>query len=176
METLLHPSLEAALATSGMDPARVGLAVPLDDNPTGRARGDLFLVAGEDFATWSVSSLTSLFRGKRTPPDMTEYPPEYVPAFYLIERHLITVAGMGRAPTDAELEEAFGNLRRRPDGRSLGPVHDALWQASAFALGRFVLSEAEFGAVVGRLSRSARRWKLGPTSREYVGYLRRTFG
>lgn len=175
MDPLLHPSLAAVLAANGMDPDSAKLGTPLAGGSGGRGRGTLFLVAGEAVATWEVPALSALFRGNRAPPDMTEFPPEYVPVFYQIERHLLVVAPAGRVPTDAELEEVYGNLRRRPGGRSLGPLHDAVWQASAFALGTFVLSEAEYCAVIGRLARSARRWKLHVTSREYVGYLRRTF-
>lgn len=175
METQLHPSLEAALASGGLDPNKLALGIPFGDREGPGDRGSVFLVAGDAFADWHVPALSSLFRGNRAPPDMTEYPPAYVPAFYLIERSLLLAARLNRVPTDAELEEAFANLRRRPDGRSLGRTHDLLWQASALALGRFVLSGAEFGAVVGRLARSAKTWKRGPTSREYVGYLRRSF-
>lgn len=66
-------------------------------------------------------------------------------------------------------------LRRRPDGRSLGAVHDFLWQVAALLLGTYVLSRAEFEALIAALERSTRKWALRPVSRNYVAYLRRTF-
>jgi hypothetical protein len=39
-------------------------------------------------------------------------------------------------------------------------------------LGRYVLSQAEFEAIMGTLERSARKWALRPISRNYVHYLR----
>jgi hypothetical protein len=67
-------------------------------------------------------------------------------------------------------------LRRRPDGRSLGAVHDFLWQVTALLLGTQALSAAEFEALIGALERSTRKWGLRPVSRNYVGYLHRTLG
>ena len=75
--------------------------------------------------------------------------------------------------SDQELEEVYSMLRRRPDGRSLGAVHDFLWQVSALLLGSYPLSEAQFEAITGQLERSVRNWALRPVSRFYVGYLRK---
>jgi hypothetical protein len=74
------------------------------------------------------------------------------------------------------MEEVYAALRRRPDGRSLGMVHDFLWQISALLPGRYALSQAEFEALIGALVRSTRKWSQRPVSRNYVDYLRRTFG
>jgi hypothetical protein len=67
-------------------------------------------------------------------------------------------------------------LRRRPDGRSLGFVHDYMWQAAALLLGTRTLSQAEFEAIMARLERSCRTFEQGPTSRNYVAALRTTLG
>jgi hypothetical protein len=77
--------------------------------------------------------------------------------------------------TDAkrqEMEEHYSALRRRPDGRSLGPVHDFLRQVCALLLGKHELSSAEFEAIAGQLERSVRKWALRPVSRNYVNFLR----
>jgi len=74
------------------------------------------------------------------------------------------------------MEEIYAMLRRRPDGRSLGAVHDFLWQVSALLLGTQVLSAVEFEALIGALERSTRRWALRPVSRNYVAYLRQSLG
>ena len=174
MDEILHPSLAPLVADAGMDPnlLQVGVSLGTDRSP----RGSILLIEGERQATWQVPSLQSLFRGTRVPPDLTTYPAAYVPAFFLLERHVLAAVQLGQVPTDAELDEAFANLRRRPDGRSFRPIQDLLWRASALTLGRFVLSETEYCAIVGRHSRSAGGWKRGPSSREYIGYLARTFG
>lgn len=179
MNAALHPSLQDLVTQAGLDPALLQVGHPVREAAApAPARESLFLIAGDAFASWDVPSLRALFRGSRVPPEMTDYPPEYVPVFFQIERQVLAASRIGalsRVPTDAELEEGFANLRRRPDGRSFGPAHDLVWQAAALALGTFALSEAEFGAIAGRLSRSARSWKKGPASREYVAYLQRTF-
>jgi hypothetical protein len=126
---------------------------------------------------WQVPALSDLFRGSRTPPpDMDHYPEEYTPHFFFIENHVLTVCEAKGDRTDQELEEIYAMLRRRPDGRSLGAVHDFLWQVSALLLGTQVLSAAEFEALVGTLEHSARKWALRPVSRFYVAYLHQTFG
>jgi hypothetical protein len=74
------------------------------------------------------------------------------------------------------MREIYSTLRRRPDGRSLGFVHDYMWQAAALILGTRPLSQAEFEAIMARLERSCRTFELGPTSRNYVTSLRATLG
>ncbi len=77
---------------------------------------------------------------------------------------------------DAELRDIYSALRRRPDGRSLGFVHDYIWQAAALILGTRPLSQAEFEAIMARMERSCRTFEQGPTSRNLVAALRHTFG
>ena len=92
----------------------------------------------------------SLYRGSQTPPpDMDHYPEECTPHFFFIENHVLTVCEAIGDRTDQEMEEVYAMLRRRPDGRSLGALHDFLWQVSALLLGTQVLSAAEFEALVG---------------------------
>ena len=106
---------------------------------------------------------------------MDHYPEEYCPHFYFIENHVLTVCSAKGDRTDQELEEIYSMLRRRPDGRSLGAVHDFLWQVAALLLGTRLLSGEEFEALLGALERSTRKWGLRPVSRNYVAYLHRTF-
>ena len=86
------------------------------------------------------------------------------------------MADADRDPTDEEFIELYSAMRRRPDGKSLGPLHDVVWQAACLALGMTQVSEAEFSAVFGQLTRSVRHFRAGHTSRNYIGYLRSTFG
>ena len=74
------------------------------------------------------------------------------------------------------MKEIYSALRRRPDGGSLGFVHDYMWQAAALVLGTRPLSQAEFEAIMARLERSCRTFEQGPTSRNYVASLRMTLG
>lgn len=174
----LHPSLQAALTEGGLDPQKFNIGIPmLGERRAARpARSDVFLVGeGSLFVTWKVASLSALYRGNRRPPDLKDYPPEYVPVFAAIERRVWFGSRIERPATDGELEEIYSNLRRRPDGRSLGAMHDAIWQVAALTLGMFPLSEAEFEGVFGRLCKSARQWKESPTSRNYLAGLARMF-
>ena len=132
---------------------------------------------GKKMARWQVPALPELFRGNRTPPpDMDHYPDEYTPHFLFIENHVLTVCQAKGDRTDQEMEEIYSMLRRRPDGRSLGTVHDFLWQVTALLLGTQVLCATEFEALIGALERSTRKWGLRPVSRNYVAYLHQTFG
>lgn len=88
------------------------------------------------------------------------------------ERHILTFCDEYGDKSDQEFEEAYSNLRRRPDGRSLGPLHDFAWQVSAVMLGTRVVSRAEFEGVIGALATSASKWATGQVSRNYMAYLR----
>jgi hypothetical protein len=137
----------------------------------------IFVTDGEKVAPWPVGSLTELFRGDNVPPaNMEQYPPEYVMYLFFLERHLMMLNEIIGDRTDQEMEEVYSALRRRPDGRSVGPTHDFMWQVSALLLGCYVLSAAELEGIFGALLRSARSWGIRPVSRNYAGYLRDTFG
>ncbi len=174
----LHPSLQAALTLGGLDPEKFNIGTPIlgDRSAPRPPRTEVFLVGeGNHFVTWNVASLSALYRGSRRPPDLKDYPPEYVPVFAAIEQRVWFASRVERPATDGELEEIYSNLRRRPDGRSLGAMHDAIWQVAALTLGMFPLSEAEFEGVFARLGKSARQWKESPTSRNYLAGLARMF-
>ncbi len=172
----LHPTLIATMADAGVTAGTLGLIPVAEtrDSSTG-PREDLLLTAEGKQAVWRVPSLASLFRGNVAPPPMRDYPDDYVPVFALFERNVVTLSQAGRAPTDGELEDLYGSLRRRPDGRSSGWAHDGVWRIAAFTLGHFALSAAEFEAVAARLARAARFWRAGPSSRYYLGELRKRF-
>ncbi len=170
----LHPALSTALGDSGLDPSRLHVLFRFPDGGT-HAREELFLTAGGSPIIWRVPSLRALLRGSRLPPSLAEYPPEYVPSLAVIELHLLDYARTIHAPLDGDVEEVYGVLRRRPDGKSLGPLHDSLWQAAALMLGLHPTSQAEFDAILSRLAGSARRLKTAPGSRSYVAFLEEMF-
>lgn len=136
----------------------------------------LTLVAGPATIRWQVPSLNSLFRGERQPPVLGDYPQEYNDSFAILEVHVLELSNLIGDRCDQEMLEVFSALRRRPDGRSHGYVHDYMWQAAALVLGTRPLSRAEFESIMSRLERSCRTFSIGPVSRNYVAALKVTFG
>lgn len=172
----LHPSLIAALTEADVALDSFSLAWPVATDAT-RARNEIVLVDNDNhLAFWKVKSLGSLIRGNGVPPPMNEFPDDYIPVFEQIERAILIHASMGRRPTDAELEEVFSNLARGREPRRPDPTHDAVWQCVAVALGRFTLSEAEIVAIIQRLGKSARSFKMSATSRDYLKHIGGMFG
>jgi hypothetical protein len=175
----LDPTLRALVETEGLNPDNLCVALEVDDGRNIRVldKHVVPVTDGEKMAGWPVPAMAPLFRGNRAPPpDMDHYPKEYTPHFFFIESHVLMVCKAKGDRTDQELEEIYSMLRRRPDGRSLGAVHDFLWQAAALLLGTQVLSTAEFEGLIGALERSTRKWALRPVSRNYVAYLHQTLG
>lgn len=175
----LHPSLEEAAATKNLKPAKLALALEVDHRDK-ISIADRHTVPigdrGTRVAFWTVLSLRELFRGDARPPaNIDRYPAEYVPYFSFIENLAMEFFDIEGPKTDQELEKIYNALRRRPDGRSLGPLHDAFWQGAALLLGKYPLSEAQFTAIFGQLEKSARRWAQAPVSRDYAAFLRNAF-
>ncbi len=175
----LFPTLRQLVEAEGLNPDKLGVALEASDQ--GRIRvldkHSVPVTDGSKVVPWPVPALADLFRGSQTPPpDMDHYPELYAPDFFFIENHVLTLCGTAGDRTDQEMEEVYSMLRRRPDGRSIGAVHDFLWQVCALLLGTQVLSAAEFEALIGALERSARRWALRPVSRFYVAFLHESFG
>ena len=170
----LHPSLEEVVKARGLDRTKLTVAWKRRENRSDLAgREDVLIDDGTKTAVWKVPSLRALFRGDQPAPPMSnEPPPAYVPMFFFIEKHVLTFCdGLGDK-TDGEFEEAYSNLRRRPDGKSANDLHLFLWQVAAGLLGRRPLSAAEFDAIFGRLTRSARTFQTGIVSRNYISVLR----
>ncbi len=174
-------SLSAAAGEYGVDMPKLRLSIPFGESgeETSIDRHEVTASDGTANLFWRVDSLRPLFRGDRRPPpdnEMAHYPTEYVMFFYRIERNVLLFSSVTRDPTDAQFVDVYSQMRRRPDGRSTGPLHDVVWQAAALALGLRPWSEAEFTAVFGQLARSARHFKMGSASRNYMTYLRSSIG
>ena len=174
-------SLRLAAEEGGLYVPQLRLSIPLGAG--GQAlriyRNEIWVSDGLRTVRWQVGALRPLYRGNRRPPadaDMAHYPPEYVRFFYGIEHNVLLFCELTRPPLDAEFIEIYAQMRRRPDGKSLGPLHDVIWQSAAVALGLRSWSEAEYTAVFGQLSRSARHFQIGPSSRNYLEYLQQTIG
>ena len=170
----LIPALRQLVEAEGLKPDELSVALEVGDRRRIRVvdKHSVPVTDGAKVVRWPAPALVNLFRGSRTPPpDMDHYPEAYTPHFFFIEKHVLTVCDAIGDRTDQELEEVYAMLRRRPDGRSLGVLHDFLWQVAALLLGTQVLSAAEFEALIGALEHSARKWALRPVSRFYAAYL-----
>jgi len=174
-------SLRRAAEEGGLQVAQLRLSIPLGEG--GKAlrinRHEIWVSDGIRTVLWQVEALRPLYRGNRRPPsdaEMAHYPPEYVMFFYGIEHNVRRFCALTGQPLDAEFIAIYAQMRRRPDGKSLGPLHDVIWQSAAVALGLRPWSEAEHTAVFGQLSRSARHFQIGPSSRHYLEYLQQTIG
>ena len=175
----IAPSLKAIAA----DPKKASdLSIPIDlpDEIRGEAADRKAIPLSTEGATpiWRVTSLRELLRGNRNPPpegDMAQYPKEYLNFFVQIERHILAYCRKQREPTDAEMMDIFSAMRRRPDGASLGPVHDLVWRCACLELGLRPYSEKEFESLFRQLERSARTFRTDPSSRNYIAYLKSAF-
>jgi len=178
----LSESLQAAASAGGLGPKELFLSILFEPEgtPAEKGRSSVLVGNGQQIIDWHVESLRSLFRGDRKPPpnsEMEHYPVLYVPFFYRIEYNVYRYCrSMDLSPVDAEFLNLYSEMRRRPDGRSLGPLHNVIWQSAALVLGQRPWSEAEYTAVLGQLARSARHFKIGPTSRNYIAYIRDEMG
>jgi len=173
IESLAEAVKAGKLVIRGLN-LTVALAVEGESTIDLPDRTKIALSDGAHITEWQVLSLRALFRGNGTPPDMMNPPNEYLPFLFGLETHVLTMASAAKRPaTDDDIMEAFGAIRRRPDGRSLGLVHDMLWQATALALGLWPTSEAEFRALLSRLELSARRWRQFAGSTAYSEFLRK---
>jgi hypothetical protein len=173
----LIPSLDEVVKAGGLDPKKlsVGLKTNDKDRADVLARDQVLFTDGSKAALWTVPSLRALFRGEKPAPAMpNEPPPEYMPLFYFVERHVVTFCDAFGDKTDGEFEEVFSNLRRRPDGKSPNELHFFLWQVAAGLVGLRPVSAAEFDAIFGRLTKSARTFRMGIVSRNYISVLRQT--
>ena len=178
------PELREVFEQPPVDPRKMVLiAIPVKDPaihrplvPVDADRSSIWITNGKQDWFWETTSLRALFRGARQPPVLGDYPEAYNDSFSLFDLHALEFSKWFGDRRDAEMKEIYSTLRRRPDGRSLGFVHDYMWQAAALILGTRPLSQAEFEAILARLERSCRTFEVGPTSRNYLQTLRTTFG
>jgi hypothetical protein len=173
------PSLLEAIKSAGLDPGKVNVGFPVEKDrllPI-QDRHQVGLNDDNSWCHWHAPKLAELFRGNHPAPVLGDHPDdEHTPIFSFIELPLLKLGKALGDPTDQQMEEIYATLRRRPDGRSLGFLHDALWQVCALLLAMRPLSQAEFEAYVNRLERSTRHMQMGPVSRNYLGVLRQTLG
>ncbi len=123
-----------------------------------RLRGEVPVMGNEGLMLVTLKPVTKLWTGSAVPPDLSRTPPpRYQPFFLLLESTAANYcAAMGKAETDDEFERLFRQLRRRPDGDDAHPLFSYLQGAVRLYLSLRDVSQAEFEAVVNRLSQSAK--------------------
>lgn len=152
------------------------LSVPIrvDDEGKPIAAGDeVAVMEGEKAAVVPLKPITRLFAGNRTPPSFVGEPPkEYLPFLLLIERTALDFCeSTGQVPYDEEFEKLYRLLRKRPDGTAPHPIFSYLQAAVRLYMSLRDVSQAEFEAVVQKLSRSASRCSEGAASKNYIALL-----
>jgi len=175
----LFPSLERVVKKEHLSLDRLNLVFQANNDKMldMQDRQCVFVESEGRIGEWHIDSLRGMFRGSKEPPSMERYPEEYAPLFFIVERNLLSAvaSSYSRDITDDEIERIYDIIRRRPDGRSVGVMHDVVYQAAAFILGIRSLSQLEFEAIFRQLARSARGWKEEPGSRNYIEFLRNSF-
>ncbi len=168
-------SLKQAIKEKYLNEKIIQLIIRSEEMDSGKILIDdyhvLTLCDDKKTTEWKASSIRELFRGNRNPPSMERYPEEYVQLFYEIESHVLLFMKSIRICTDEEIEETYTKMAKRPDGVVQGDLHFIIWQAAAFMLGCYEVSAKEYEAIIRRLARSARTWKIGYSSRNYYDYL-----
>jgi hypothetical protein len=122
---------------------------------------------------WQMPEMEKLWRGTQKFPLNAlkgEPPEDYLPIFHFIEKNIFRLASAAEGWRDTQFQEAFSAVRRRPQGKTLGACHDAVWQTMAFTSFIWVISYDEFCNILQRLERSARAFKTSSCSSNYVQY------
>jgi hypothetical protein len=123
-----------------------------------RLRGEVPVMGNEGLMMVTLQPISKLWTGSAVPPDLSRTPPpHYQPFFLLLESTAANYcAATGKPETDDEFERLFRQLRRRPDGDDAHPLYSYLQGAVRLYMSLRDVSQAEFEAVVNRLSQSAK--------------------
>ena len=167
----LHESwkkeLEAQWNCTLEEDAPISLALSLNEASD---RKSFCVIKNEDLTTMvmmKVPSLRALFRGEANPGEIVNAPNARCQCIItMFEKNWIEMVDgdMVKIPRDCEMLDCYTALRRRPDGRSIGRMHDILWQIWVFITATHEVSEGEFTSIMNRLERSARTFKMGLSS------------
>jgi hypothetical protein len=123
-----------------------------------KLRGEVPVMGNEGLMMVTLQPLSKLWTGSAVPPDLSRTPPpQYEPFLLLLESTAANYcAAIGKPETDDEFERLFRQLRRRPDGDDAHPLFSYLQGAVRLYMSLRDVSQAEFEAVVNRLSQSAK--------------------
>lgn len=176
----MDPEVVRTLSEAGFDVSLakhlLGVVVEADESRRPKAVADEVMVAGggaKEPRLVRLRAIPELFAGDARPPDFSLGPaPAYQMFFILIER---TVAGFchvtRRMETDEELDRLCRRLVRRPGGTDRNPLFSYVQAAFRLCMSLRDVSHAEFDAVATRLAKSARTFRMGPLTTNYVATL-----
>jgi hypothetical protein len=121
-------------------------------------RGEVPVMGNEGMVLVKLQPISKLWTGSAVPPDLSRTPPpRYQPFLLLLESTAANYcAAIGKPETDDEFERLYRQLRRRPDGDDPHPLFSYLQGTVRLYLSLRDVSQAEFEAVVNRLSQSAK--------------------
>ncbi|HYO73177.1 MAG TPA: hypothetical protein VEU33_44645, partial [Archangium sp.] len=140
-------------------PEMLRVAIQRDENKrVVTVRGEVPVMGNEGLMLVPLKPISQLWTGTVVPPDLSRTPPpQYQPFLLLLESTAANYcAAQGRPETDDEFERLFRQLRRRPDGGDVHPLFSYLQGAVRLYMSLRDVSQAEFEAVVNRLSQSAK--------------------
>ena len=140
-------------------PEMLRVAIQRDENKKVlNPREDVAVMGNEGLVLVKLKPISQLFTGSAVPPDLSRTPPpQYQPFFLLLESTAANYcAAIGKPETDDEFERLFRQLRRRPDGEDKHPLFAYLRGAARLYMSLRDVSQAEFEAVLNRLSQSAK--------------------
>ncbi|QRK13151.1 hypothetical protein JQX13_25860 [Archangium violaceum] len=140
-------------------PELLRVAIQRDENKkVVPPRGEVPVMGNEGLVLTTLKPISQLWTGSTVPPDLSRTPPpQYHPFLLLLESTAANYcAAIGRPETDDEFERLYRQLRRRPDGTDPHPLFAYLQGAARLYMSLRDVSQAEFEAVVNRLSQSAK--------------------
>ena len=151
----MDPTVVDALRAAGIDTSDLERLPPIidpDTAPDGRVLplGDEIPVSGGPSrgraARVRLRSISELWVGDATPPDMSDVPPRaYMPFFEIVEMAALAYCLLsGRWSTDKEFEGLYDQLRRRPDGSDGDPLFEHLQAAARLYMSLRDTSRSEF--------------------------------
>jgi hypothetical protein len=116
----------------------------------------------------TLEPIGRLFTGEARAPDLSNSPEPYETFLAVFELTAANYcAATQRVPTDDEFARLYKLLRNKPDGWDRNPLFGYLQAAAKVYLSLRDVSRHEFRAVVGRLAKSAKTFRLSKRSCNY---------
>lgn len=176
----MDPKVVETLEKAGFD-VQMEKSIPTlpiglsEDEKVVRAVGpEVVLLNGETPFSVTLKSIPELFTGSVVPPSFAKGPTkEYLKFFAAIEMTALEYFHAAGPERDEEFVRLYNLLRRRPDGTDPNPLFSYLQGAVRLYMSLRDVSQAEFEAVLNRLTRSARAAMEGAASRNYIALLHR---
>jgi hypothetical protein len=136
------------------------------------------VLGNEALVLVKLQPVSKLWTGSAVPPDLSRVPPpQYHPFLLLLESTAANYcSATGKPETDDEFERLYRQLRRRPDGSDPHPLFSYLQGAARLYLSLREVSQAEYEAVVNRLSQSAKHYATHAGSTNYHREVLKLFG